>query len=116
MNRLVIYNNLVMTEIQNNLKPITYNNHRNHHRSSPGGEEDEWEVIQGSFIHIAFLANSHYWDLASAGGLSKYAHLADGCMDLVLVDPVPRKEFFRFIRRHTNGKNQVESISFLALF
>jgi hypothetical protein len=46
------------------------------------------------------------WDLTS-GGLSKYGHLADGSMDLILCDHVPRKEFYRFVKRHTKKKNQV---------
>ena len=66
----------------------------------------EWEMIRGSFTHIAFLSNANLWEHAPAG-LSKYGHLADGCIDLILVDKVPRKDFFRFIRRHTNKKNQV---------
>ena len=66
----------------------------------------EWEVIRGSFTHIAFLTNASLWDHAPAG-LSKYGHLADGCIDLVLVDKISRKDFYRFIKRHTNRKNQV---------
>ena len=48
------------------------------------------------------------WDLASGRGLSKYGHLGDGCIDLILVDSVPRKDFYRFIKRHTNEKNQLD--------
>jgi hypothetical protein len=66
-----------------------------------------WRTISGTFLNIEILVNSMLWDDVCAGGLSKYAHLADGCMDLVLVSPVPRSELKRFLKRHTNRKNQV---------
>lgn len=68
---------------------------------------DEWEVIRGAFVHIAFLSNATLWDVASGGGLSKYGHLGDGFIDLILVDQVSRKDFYRFLKRHTNLKDQV---------
>lgn len=68
---------------------------------------EDWEIIRGSFIHIAFLTNSTQWNISSGGGLSKYAHLSDGCIDLVLIDQVSRKDLYRFIKRHANCKNQV---------
>lgn len=91
-------------EIQNNLRS---NRNKTNRLDTSSSSNEQWEIIQGSFIHVAFLANSHQWELASGGGLSKYAHLADGCIDLILVDPVSRKDFFRFIKRHTNSKNQL---------
>ncbi len=66
----------------------------------------EWEKIRGSFIHIAFLTNSFRCEQAPLG-LSKYGHLADGSIDLVLVNPISRKELYRYLKRHTNKKNQV---------
>lgn len=74
-------------------------------------KSEDWEIIRGSFIHIAFLTNSTQWSVSSGGGLSKYAHLSDGCIDLVLVDQVTRKELYRFIKRHANCKNQVNFFS-----
>ena len=68
---------------------------------------DEWEVIRGSFVHIALWSNATLWDVASGGGLSKYGHLGDGFIDLILVDQVSRKDFYRFLKRHTNLKDQV---------
>ena len=76
-------------------------------------EENEWETIRGSFIHVACLTNATLWDQSSGGGLSKYAHLADGNIDLILVDKVSRKDFYRFIKRHTNVKNQVNFYAYL---
>jgi len=69
-------------------------------------ENTEWEKIRGSFIHIAFLTNAFRCEQAPLG-LSKYGHLADGSIDLVLVNPLSRKELYRFLKRHTNKKNQV---------
>ena len=40
-------------------------------------------------------------------GLSKYSHIADGCLDLILTKEVDRKDFIRFMKRHGNAKNQV---------
>ena len=68
---------------------------------------DEWETIRGAYMHVSLLSNATLWDLATGGGLSKYGHLGDGCIDIVLVEPVSRKDFYRFLRRHTNPKNQV---------
>lgn len=67
----------------------------------------DWKTVSGSFIHIALLTNYMLWDQAAGGGLSKYGHLGDGFMDLILVDVVSRKEFYRYIKRHANRKNQV---------
>lgn len=68
---------------------------------------ENWEIISGQFIHVAFLTNSTQWNASPGGGLSKYAHLADGCIDLILVDQISRKELYRFAKRHSNYKNQV---------
>lgn len=85
-------------EIQQNLSDtFSYKKSDNKH----------WEIIRGSFIHIAFLTNSTQWNISNGGGLSKYAHLSDGCIDLILVDQVNRKDLYRFIKRHANCKNQV---------
>lgn len=67
---------------------------------------EDWKTVSGSFMNIELLTNAMLWDITS-GGLSKYGHLADGSMDLILCDHVPRKEFYRFVKRHTKKKNQV---------
>ena len=68
---------------------------------------EEWKKIHGSFIYIALLSNSSKWSHIAPGGLSKYAHLADGFIDVILVEPTSRKEFYRFLKRHANNKDQV---------
>jgi hypothetical protein len=42
--------------------------------------------------------------------LAKFGHLADGLLDLIIVEPVTRKEFLRYIKRNGNSKNQVNNI------
>lgn len=90
-----------ISEIEENLGE-RYNREQHHHGA------EEWKKISGTFIHVELVANAMLSDLACGGGLSKYTHLADGSMDLILVDKVPRKEFYRFLRRHTNRKNQMD--------
>lgn len=68
----------------------------------------KWENISGSFISASLLVNSMNLDDTKAGGLSKYAHLADGSIDLVLVNAMTRKDLYRFIKRHSKLKNQFE--------
>jgi hypothetical protein len=72
----------------------------------------EWETIKGSFIYVALLANSMVLDDMGSGGMSKYAHLADGSLDLILIDKLSRKDLYRFIKRHANSKNQVRYFSY----
>lgn len=90
-----------ISEIEENLGD-RYNRESHHHTA------DEWKKISGTFMHVELVTNAMLSDLACGGGLSKYTHLADGSMDLILVDKVPRKEFYRFLRRHTNRKNQLD--------
>ena len=63
--------------------------------------------MRGSFIYVACLSNSAKWSNIAPGGLSKYAHLGDGYFDIVLVEATNRKDFYRFLKRHANNKNQV---------
>ncbi|CAF0744424.1 unnamed protein product [Brachionus calyciflorus] len=85
-------------EIQHNLSSTN-----KYHKS----DNEEWEVVRGNFIHVAFLTNSSQWNMSPGGGLSKYAHLGDGCIDLILVDQISRKDLYRFVKRHANSKNQL---------
>lgn len=45
-------------------------------------------------------------DLAPRGQ-SKYTHLSDGCLDLVIIQTSNRDDFLKFLRRHGKAKNQV---------
>ena len=63
-------------------------------------------LSSGEFLNLSVLATPCYNSLAPLG-LSKYSHIADGCLDIVLVQDVKRKEFMKFMRRNGNSKNQV---------
>lgn len=58
-------------------------------------------------MNVSLFAVACLDDLAPLG-FSKYTHLADGCIDLVIVNNVKRKEFMKFLQRVGNAKNQVE--------
>ncbi|ELT92985.1 hypothetical protein CAPTEDRAFT_190502 [Capitella teleta] len=66
-----------------------------------------YRSIRGSFHSISVLSNAGNQDL-SPGGMSKYAHLNDGCLDLIMVKQTDRKEFVRYLKRHGNCKNQLD--------
>ena len=70
--------------------------------------------MKGHYLSVSILAlpaRGEYCPL----GMSKYAHLADGTMDLILVRETKKKEFMRYLRRHGNTKNQV-SMNWLEAF
>jgi len=48
-------------------------------------------------------------------GISKFAHLSDGCLDLVLVEDDSRKEFVRFLKRLGNQKDQAPRFQLIRL-
>jgi hypothetical protein len=66
-----------------------------------------YKSVEGRYINVSLLAISASCAHAPLG-MSKYAHLSDGCMDLILVDDVPRKEFVRYLQRFGNIKNQLD--------
>ena len=68
--------------------------------------EKAWKTLQGEYLQVAILTNACVWSYAPQG-LSKFGHLADGLLDLVLVQPTTRKEFLRYVKRNGNSKNQV---------
>jgi len=39
--------------------------------------------------------------------MSRYGHLTDGCLDLILVEKVNTREFTRYLKRHIKSKDQV---------
>ncbi|XP_067952000.1 ceramide kinase-like protein isoform X2 [Watersipora subatra] len=69
--------------------------------------QDESNVIKGEFLSLGLYATPSSCDMAPLG-LSKYSHMADGCLDLILVHSVERKEFMRFLKRNGNAKNQLD--------
>ncbi len=91
-------------------------NGSNHRLSSAGKisnqyneKEKNWKIIDKEFSQVAVLTNANLWSFAPQG-LAKFGHLADGLLDLIIVEPVTRKEFLRYIKRNGNSKNQVNNI------
>ncbi|XP_071101915.1 ceramide kinase-like protein [Haliotis cracherodii] len=69
--------------------------------------DSPWKTVKGSFMNVGVLTLPGRSEFAP-NGLSKFTHLCDGNMDLVLVKDTDRKEFIRFLRRHGNAKNQFD--------
>lgn len=76
------------------------------HISEMGMHDAQDNATKGQYLSVGVYATSSSCDMAPLG-LSKYTHIADGCMDLVLVHEIERKEFMRFLKRNGNSKNQV---------
>ena len=69
-------------------------------------KEKNWKTLNYEYLQVAVLTNANLWSFAPQG-LAKFGHLADGLLDLILIEPVVRKEFLRYIKRTGNSKNQV---------
>ncbi|XP_078320681.1 ceramide kinase-like protein [Crassostrea virginica] len=70
-------------------------------------DESPWKACKGSFLQVGLFcvpARNEF----SPEGLSPFSHLNDGCMELVLVKDVNRKDFIRFLKRNGNSKNQLD--------
>jgi hypothetical protein len=86
-------------------------NGNNHRLSSAGKNSNEkeknWKILHQEFLQVAVFTNASLWSFAPQG-LAKFGHLADGLLDLIVIEPVVRKEFLRYIKRNGNSKNQVK--------
>jgi hypothetical protein len=69
-------------------------------------EEKQWRILHHNYLQVAVLTNANLWSFAPQG-LSKFGHLADGLLDLILIEQTTRKDFLRSIKRNGNSKNQV---------
>lgn len=78
-------------------------------RNQNSEEQDDWETLKDDYLQVLVLTNASIWSFAPQG-LSKFGHLADGFLDLVLIEPTSRKEFLRYIKRNGNSKYQVNKI------
>ena len=89
-------------------KSLASNNDNNNRSSSAGKnpKEKNWKILNQDYLQVAVLTNACLWSYAPQG-LSKFGHLADGLLDLILIEPTSRKEFLRYVRRNGNSKNQV---------
>ncbi|CAF0726418.1 unnamed protein product [Adineta ricciae] len=77
-------------------------------KTRPQDTHDQpWKTLENRYLHVAVLTNAGLWSLAPQG-LSKFGHLADGLLDLLLIEETPRREFVRSIKRNGNSKNQYD--------
>ncbi|CAF3286010.1 unnamed protein product [Rotaria socialis] len=117
-----VYDNQVKvfdsTHIQNinkrKMPSLSNNNHSTHSLSASrksysqeNEEKKQWKTLRGNYLQVAVLTNANLWSFAPQG-LSKFGHIADGLLDLVLIESTTRKEFLRYIKRNGNSKNQYE--------
>jgi hypothetical protein len=109
------YDESHIQKISKRKKSLSSNTDSNNRLSSAGKtsnqykeKEKNWKILHQEYLQVAVLTNASLWSYAPQG-LSKYGHLADGFLDLVLIRPTTRKEFLRYIKRNGNSKNQVEN-------
>lgn len=69
-------------------------------------EDTPWRSRKSDFLNIGLFTLPGRSELAPRG-TSKYTHLNDGAIDLILVKDAERKEFVRMLKRLANTKNQV---------
>ncbi|UJR13625.1 hypothetical protein I4U23_000638 [Adineta vaga] len=109
------FDNTHIQEITRRRKSLTMNTDNNQRITSASrrsfiqqyDEEKNWKILQQNYLQAAIFTNANLWSFAPQG-LSKFGHLADGLLDLVVVEAVNRKEFLRYIKRNGNSKNQHE--------
>ncbi|CAF1086039.1 unnamed protein product [Rotaria sordida] len=116
------FDNFHVQQINRRKKSSSFSNndHSNNRLSSAGKisnqsneKEKNWKILQNEYLQVAVLTNANLWSFAPQG-LSKFGHLANGSLDLILIEPVTRKEFLRYVKRNGNSKNQFE-LSFTKL-
>ena len=71
-----------------------------------------WQSVKGRFISV-IGANISCACAKSPEGLSPSAHLADGCMDLILVKHTSRFQYLKHMLRITSNADQVSTNHFL---
>lgn len=66
------------------------------------GSEKGWKTIRGTFIAVnAFLLSCRC--SRAANGPSPWAHLGDGCIDLIMIRECSRARFLQFLIRTANA-------------
>ena len=115
-NRVTLYDNSHIQKSSRRKKSATSNNEHNNRILSAGKisqqyneNEKNWKMLNQDYLQIAILTNANLWSFAPQG-IAKYGHIADGLLDLILIAPVTRKEFLRYIKRNGNSKDQVKLI------
>ncbi|KAF8561453.1 hypothetical protein P879_08811 [Paragonimus westermani] len=70
------------------------------------GCSNGWRTVTGCFVAInAFIQSCRC--VKAMAGPSPWAHLGDGCLDLILVHNCSRRQFLQYLIRVANGSNQI---------
>jgi hypothetical protein len=112
-NQVKAFNDDHLQKIKKRKKPISSDNGKYNRPSSSkktsnqqNEVEKNWKVLHQNYYQVIVLTNANLCSFAPQG-LSKFGHLADGLLDLILIEPTSRKEFVRYLKRNGNSKNQV---------
>ncbi|UJR33635.1 hypothetical protein I4U23_021069 [Adineta vaga] len=115
IDEVTTFNDTHVKKINTRGKSSALNNDNTHRSSSlsrkacrrQNTQDEQWKTLTNQYIHVAVLTNANLWSFAPQG-LSKFGHLADGLLDLLLLEDTTRKEFLRSIKRNGNSKNQYD--------
>lgn len=109
--RVTAYDNSHVVKIHRQRKSSSSLTNGTNSRLSSAGKTSEreknWKTLEEELMQVAVFTNASLWSFAPQG-LTKYGHLADGLLDLVIIEPVIRKEFLRYVKRNGNSKDQVK--------
>jgi hypothetical protein len=103
--RVKIYDDSHVQQMQRQRKTSASTNGNNSNQTNE--KEKNWKSLHQEFLQVAVFTNANLWSFAPQG-LAKFGHLADGLLDLIVIEPVVRKEFLRYVKRNGNSKNQVK--------
>ncbi|CAF2328547.1 unnamed protein product [Rotaria sp. Silwood2] len=115
--RVKVFDSDHIQKISQRKTPLASNNNNNNRLLSSSlskkfsnrhnEEKQQWKILHHNYLQVAVLTNANLWSFAPQG-LSKFGHLADGLLDLILIEHTVRKEFLRYIKRNGNSKDQFE--------
>ena len=112
MEELTKQKDLFSSHIDDNSNDLLLSSTKMNFSNRQNQEKKHWKMLRRNYLQVAVLTNANLWSFAPQG-LSKFGHLADGLLDLILVEPTTRKSFLRYIKRNGNSKNQVDKTTFL---
>jgi len=108
-----VFDDAHIQKIGKRKKPVSSNNDNYNRLSSSrktsnqeNNVEKTWKILHDNYLQVAVLTNANLWSFAPEG-LSKFGHLGDGLLDLILIEQTTRKDFLRYLKRNGNSKNQV---------
>lgn len=114
-NQVQVFENTHLEKINRGSKPPPSSNGHRQRPSSSAKKSSKrliettdktWTALRNDYLQVLVLTNATLWPYAPQG-LSKFSHMADGLLDLVLIAPANKKDFIRYLKRNGNSKNQV---------